>query len=194
MKALASLIFSVVSVIGACIAGSAIATIFMASPASSNAPQPSAADLWTSAPVRVDPAQQKFERVSPLLSSYAQNEPPVVDKLDTEVAVSNAAPEAAQNELSPDHVSWCMDRYRSYDQATDSYRTYSGEMRGCHSPYDRQSVGSNSDTTAAVTPQAAAWCAQRYQSYRSEDNTYQPFSGPRRQCEASDGDLAQASN
>jgi len=29
----------------------------------------------------------------------------------------------------------------------------------------------------------AAWCADRYRSYRASDNTYQPYSGGRRQCE-----------
>lgn len=26
------------------------------------------------------------------------------------------------------------------------------------------------------------WCYNRYRSYRSSDNTYQPYNGPRRQC------------
>lgn len=26
------------------------------------------------------------------------------------------------------------------------------------------------------------WCYARYRSYRSSDNTYQPYNGPRRQC------------
>lgn len=26
------------------------------------------------------------------------------------------------------------------------------------------------------------WCYDRYRSYRASDNTYQPYSGPRRQC------------
>ncbi|WP_426127638.1 BA14K family protein [Pararhizobium sp. PWRC1-1] len=29
----------------------------------------------------------------------------------------------------------------------------------------------------------AAWCAERYRSYRASDNTYQPYRGARRQCE-----------
>lgn len=32
-------------------------------------------------------------------------------------------------------------------------------------------------------PEVAAWCADRYRSYRASDNTYQPYSGGRRQCE-----------
>lgn len=31
--------------------------------------------------------------------------------------------------------------------------------------------------------EVAAWCADRYRSYRASDNTYQPYSGGRRQCE-----------
>lgn len=26
------------------------------------------------------------------------------------------------------------------------------------------------------------WCANRYRSYRTSDNTFQPYNGPRRQC------------
>ncbi|KQV35264.1 BA14K family protein [Rhizobium sp. Root1204] len=33
-----------------------------------------------------------------------------------------------------------------------------------------------------VDPEVAAWCADRYRSYRVLDNTYQPYSGARRQC------------
>jgi len=31
--------------------------------------------------------------------------------------------------------------------------------------------------------EVAAWCAERYRSYRAWDNTYQPYRGARRQCE-----------
>ncbi|WP_405049311.1 MULTISPECIES: BA14K family protein [unclassified Rhizobium] len=26
------------------------------------------------------------------------------------------------------------------------------------------------------------WCSGRYASYRTDDNTYQPYGGPRREC------------
>ena len=37
----------------------------------------------------------------------------------------------------------------------------------------------------SVAPETAvaAWCAVRYRSYRTSDNTYQPYGGARRQCE-----------
>ncbi|MCO5065442.1 MAG: BA14K family protein [Rhizobiaceae bacterium] len=31
------------------------------------------------------------------------------------------------------------------------------------------------------------WCYARYRSYRESDNSWQPFSGPRRQCQSPDG-------
>lgn len=34
------------------------------------------------------------------------------------------------------HVNWCMNRYRSYNPHTDTFRTYGGHDRRCHSPYD----------------------------------------------------------
>ncbi len=33
------------------------------------------------------------------------------------------------------HVQWCSARYRSYDPASDSYRSFSGDIRRCISPY-----------------------------------------------------------
>ncbi len=36
----------------------------------------------------------------------------------------------------------------------------------------------------AVDSAQADWCFARYRSYRVEDNSYQPFSGPRRTCES----------
>lgn len=33
-----------------------------------------------------------------------------------------------------------------------------------------------------INPRHVAWCESRYRSYRAYDNTFQPNSGPRRQC------------
>lgn len=33
-----------------------------------------------------------------------------------------------------------------------------------------------------LSAQHYAWCDQRYRSYRASDNTFQPYNGPRRQC------------
>lgn len=33
-----------------------------------------------------------------------------------------------------------------------------------------------------VNPRHVSWCSNRYRSYRSYDNTFQPYNGPRQQC------------
>lgn len=33
------------------------------------------------------------------------------------------------------HVEWCLDRYRSYNPRTNTWLSYSGEIRECRSPY-----------------------------------------------------------
>ncbi|WP_276122476.1 BA14K family protein [Pararhizobium qamdonense] len=50
--------------------------------------------------------------------------------------------------------------------------TDDGEMAG---------VGLTSNYQADT--EVAAWCAERYRSYRASDNTYQPYTGVRRDCE-----------
>ena len=34
------------------------------------------------------------------------------------------------------HVAWCRDRYRSYDVSSNTWVSYSGEIRQCKSPYN----------------------------------------------------------
>ena len=33
------------------------------------------------------------------------------------------------------HVRWCLDRYRSYNVRTDTFRGYDGDLHRCRSPY-----------------------------------------------------------
>jgi len=107
------------------------------------------------------------------------------------------------------HIEWCSERYRSYQPETNSYTSYSGDRRQCISPHDggagiaapgedgeRQYVGLSADRPyvgyaakdeeeayADLPAQHIESCFARYQSYRPEDNSYQPYSGgPRRQC------------
>jgi hypothetical protein len=32
-------------------------------------------------------------------------------------------------------VAWCLNRYRSYNPRTNTWVSYSGRVRQCHSPY-----------------------------------------------------------
>jgi len=201
MNAVASLTFGIASAVAGCIAAAAVASIVMAESETHQIANLSAPDLWTTSPVRVDPSKQDYQRVAPVYSSYVTDAPKISvasGKQDSGSPVTAAAKPA----LSTEHLTWCSQRYRSYDPATNSYRAFSGEMRSCASPYPDQDKGQAAITQADTTPDnsaienqaASAWCAARYQSYRAEDNTYQPFDGPRRQCQPPSQDMISAIN
>ncbi|QFY63154.1 BA14K family protein (plasmid) [Rhizobium grahamii] len=187
MKAVVSLAFGIASSVGVCTAAASIASAVMSSQPHSLASL-SVSDLWTTEPVRIDRSKQDYERLPPALSSYVTAPPKAVK---TAVVARHLAPASipqanATAGLSTEHVGWCSQRYRTYDPATNQYLSFSGVTRSCRSPYQPQEI---SDATAASdsAPMATgvdadAWCADRYQSYRPEDNTYQPFDGPRRSC------------
>ncbi|MGO7956919.1 BA14K family protein [Rhizobium leguminosarum] len=188
MKAIAS-----VTSVGACMAAASVASHVVADSEPHAFNDLAARDLWTTTPVKVDPRQQRYERIPPLYSSYVTEA--------SAVTTARARPEPVrpttnlrtpQPEFSVEHLAWCADRYRSFDPATNSYRSYSGETRECMSPFRRIVAAADEGVGTKVTAQAAARCAARYKSYRAEDNTYQPWDGPRRSCDVSD--LVAASN
>lgn len=74
--------------------------------------------------------------------------------------------------------------YRGYRYHHPGYRYYggwwypgsafiAGAIIGGYTTYEGNYYGGNSH---------AAWCYNRYRSYREWDNTFQPYHGPRRQC------------
>ncbi|NEJ74698.1 BA14K family protein [Rhizobium phaseoli] len=176
MNALASVAFGIVSSVGACIAAASVAS-HVAADSEPHAFQDLAEpDLWTTQPVKVDPLQQPYERIAPLYSSYVTEMPAVM--------TATAKPEPAQlPKFSAEHLAWCAQRYRSFDPAANTYRSYRGEIRACSSPNQPDIAGADDGEGLKVNAKAAAWCASRYRSYRPEDNTYQPWDGPRRTCD-----------
>ena len=201
MNAVASVAFGIVTSVAGCIAAASVASIVMAESETHPLADLSAPDLWTTTPVRVDPGEQNYQRVAPAYSSYVTDAP--------KISVASRKPDpapllaAAQPALPTEQLTWCSQRYRSYDPATNSYRAFSGEMRSCTSPYSEQAGTSGevvTQTAATASPSpvesqaAASWCAARYHSYRAEDNSYQPFDGPRRQCQPPSQDVVTAIN
>jgi hypothetical protein len=128
---------------------------------------------------------------------------PGVDQMQTgALSAGNEKPVAA---LDPAHADWCFGRYRSYRAEDNTYQPFGGgPRRVCESPWtpmpedgQAQSDDQRGEDVAALSarPQNAAysdtaapvgaheeWCFARYRSYRVEDNSYQPFGGPRRAC------------
>ena len=187
MNGLASVAFGIVSSVGACIAAASVASHVVADSqphALQNLAEP---DLWTTGPVKVEPHRQRYERVAPVYSSYVTEAPAVMTaRAKPDPIGSSTEPLVPQPKFSAEHLAWCAQRYRSFDPATNSYRSYSGEIRECSSPFQRTVAEADEGVGTKVNAQAAARCAARYKSYRPEDNTYQPWEGPRRSCDMSD--------
>ncbi|KQV40012.1 MULTISPECIES: BA14K family protein [unclassified Rhizobium] len=206
MKAITSLGFGIASSVCVCIGAASVASLVLAEPTEPLAHRiTSSPDLWTATPIRIDPNQQNYERLPAVYSTYVTIPLPVKVAAGKPLRTS-ASPVAnavvAQFHLPPTHVDWCSSRYRSYDPATNTYRSFSGQVRRCTSPYANDDGADNH--TAQVNPRFVgygmenlhtAWCTARYRSYRADDNTYQPYDGPRRPClSASQETRLEASN
>ncbi|MBW8791445.1 BA14K family protein [Rhizobium leguminosarum] len=186
MKAIASLAFGILSSVGACMAAASVASHVVADSKSHTFNDLASRDLWTTTPVKVDLRQQHYERIPPLYSSYVTEAPTfATSKATPDSGRPSTKVQTPQPRVSAEHLAWCADRYRSFDPATNSYRSYGGETRECISPFQRIVAEADEGVGTKVNAQAAAWCAARYKSYRPEDNTYQPWEGPRRSCDVS---------
>ncbi|MGO4353264.1 BA14K family protein [Rhizobium sp. RAF36] len=198
MNAVASLTFGIVTSVAVCVVPASLASIVMAKSETRQLADLSAPDLWTTGLVRVDPGKQNYQRIAPAYSSYVTGAPKVIVAARTQDP-EPVADSAAEPAIPAEHLAWCSHRYRSYNPSTNNYRAFSGEMRSCTSPFAEQ-AGSSREEVATQNAMAGAgraggnetasgWCVEHYQSYRAQDNSYQPFEGPRRQCEAPSRDV-----
>ncbi|WP_455873746.1 BA14K family protein [Rhizobium yanglingense] len=188
MKGIASVVFGIVSSVGACVAAASVASHVAENAGPHAFNDLATGDLWTTRPVKVDPRQQRYERIPPLYSSYVTEASATMTSRArrSESARQSTERQITQPKLSTEHLAWCAERYRSFNPATNSYRSYSGATRECSSPFQGSVAEVSGRVRAKINTQAAARCAARYKSYRPEDNTYQPWEGPRRSCDTSD--------
>jgi hypothetical protein len=154
------------------------------------------ASIWTSVPVRIDPAGQNFERLATVAPAPATSQTlalrdPLADQWhagaenmqDRNAAQTAPATGSAGNAL-------CQQRYRSYRAEDNTYQPLSGgPRRQCELSSSSAPVGSAQPATVTDTvadnssPDHEAWCSARYSSYNPSDETYQPFGGgSRRTC------------
>ncbi len=148
--------------------------------------------LWPSEVRRVDPSLQAYERLPAAVSANTM----VAEAKSAErvkVMLGANKPEVASGDgplleelRSAKAQEWCGARYRSYDPADNTYQPYGGgPRRTCAAPVETPTspVQQVADIGGMREPDAnARWCMERYSSYRIDDNTYQPFSGGRKQC------------
>ena len=71
MNALLSATFAIASSIGACIAAASVASLVLAKPEPPAFADLDSPDLWTAKPFRIDPGKQRYERLPPVMSTYA---------------------------------------------------------------------------------------------------------------------------
>lgn len=190
MKAIGSLAFGIALSVCASAAAASVASLVLAQPTEPPLlKSASAPDLWTATPVRIDRSQQNYQRLPPVYSTYVTN-PVSAKRTSGRLALTAPTLVTSHTGVSTAHRDWCSSRYRSYNPETNAYRSYGGQIRTCQSPYavmypihkdrtaqiDRRFVG-----YATAEPRTVS-CTVRYQSYRADDNTYQPYNGPRRHC------------
>ncbi|OBQ73899.1 BA14K family protein [Mesorhizobium loti] len=203
MKAVLALVAGFVLTLAVFASGLAFAAwLILAKPVHQARPTDSVSQLWTKDAQPVDKAAPALERV-------AAAQPPAPDAAarvqsvdPTKTAAVAPGADEQQARLPAAHVSWCADRYRSYNPDDNSYMSYSGQQRPCVSPYldnsaDAGQAAQQPDevsydeggaaplvATADLSDDHVQSCFNRYRSYRPDDNSYQPYSGgPRRQCE-----------
>jgi hypothetical protein len=177
MSGLANVALGVIASVSACTAIASVASIVVAQPEADGRPGLGTANLWTTAPVRVDVKHQRYERLPPVFSTYAMQDRMRLDKGTAFVAAQAAGERSGfSRDHSAQHLNWCSSHYRSFDPSSGTYHSFSGESRPCPSPF----VGNVQQRASGIS----GWCANRYKSYRPEDNSYQPYEGPRQQCTA----------
>lgn len=153
--------------------------------------------LWTSGVKRVDPNRQGYQRLPAAMSPntmVADVKP--VERVNVTLGSSRPANASAEQDASPDILlaeiqaekahNWCSMRYRSYDPVSKTYQPYGGGPRQtCAAPIETPATPAQevADVVVAnVLDANARWCIEKFSSYRVDDNTYQPFSGGRKQC------------
>jgi hypothetical protein len=148
--------------------------------------------------VMVEPDAQATDRSVETAAAERGSEVADIDILVT-AAIDEPTSGFGADTLPPEHFPWCEARYRSYDPVRNTYRSFSGETRPCDSPYqvevmaeldegDAQvmtvSAGGNNPGAGMENEGHVMACMERYRSYRSSDNTYQPYGGgPRQPCQ-----------
>ncbi|PBC11228.1 BA14K family protein [Mesorhizobium sp. WSM3859] len=111
-------------------------------PAQQAAPAKAGGEPAPGEPVKAGGAAQATALAAPVAPAQPRLQPlPDVSAPTQPAPDANAtqqpapADEQAERQLPVAHLQWCASRYRSYRPAENSYRSYSGELRPCISPY-----------------------------------------------------------
>ena len=75
--------------------------------------------------------------------------------------------------------------HRGYRERRSGYRYYNGFWFPLAAFSAGAIIGGSASQARpgrALSPRHYQWCENRYRSYRASDNSYQPYQGPRSQC------------
>lgn len=143
------------------------------------------APLWTFTPVYLS---RQGQTAAEIMAANSGRPAAVQTASSSSASLAPPTEGAIEPSFSEEHMAWCAERYRSYRADDNTYRSYSGVMKACHSPFESAPVAVSEEVAGAIvadapwTDAAAAWCKARYRSYRESDNSYQPYGGARRPC------------
>lgn len=163
MKALLGIVGGFVLTLAVFASGLGFAAwLLAAKPVRQSTPTIGVAELWTKDAQPVDPKKQQLQRIPALQAASAmavepakageaaqaaalptpQMEPQPADSRSGQpstqpdaVVQPAAADQQAREQLPAAHLRWCAAHYRSYRPDENNYRSYSGGLRPCVSPY-----------------------------------------------------------
>ncbi|AZO24646.1 BA14K family protein [Mesorhizobium sp. M1E.F.Ca.ET.045.02.1.1] len=189
MKALLGIVAGFVFTLAVFASGLAFATwLLAAKPVRQATPAIGVSELWTKDARPVDPARQGLERIPAQQAAGAPAKADATAKANSTQTAALATPAPAPRQLQPlpdvsqpglpapdanaaepsrqadapaqqqarlpaAHLEWCANRYRSYRSEENSYRSYSGELRPCVSPYFDPGGDSTASTDATQNEQ-----------------------------------------
>lgn len=156
MKALLGIVGGFVLTLAVFASGLGFAAwLLAAKPVRQSTPTIGVAELWTKDAQPVDQNKQQLQRIPALQAASAVAAEPAkagdaaqtlaLSTADSRSGQPSGRPEAvaqpaaadqqARDQLPVAHLKWCAARYRSYRPGENNYRSYSGEIRPCVSPY-----------------------------------------------------------
>jgi hypothetical protein len=157
VKPLFEIVIGFVVSLGMFVIGLAAATVLLtAEPARQPGPSVDVADLWTEEPRKVDTTAQDFERLPALQIRSDRNEEN--PSAETQTAATENAEATDRAVRPPDSIT------------TESLQTAPSG--------DREQLPQSNQLSAAHVE----WCADRYRSYRPDDDSYTSYYGEQRPC------------
>ncbi|MEP7454061.1 BA14K family protein [Phyllobacterium sp. SB3] len=118
---------------------------------------------------------------TPIIPAFAA--PPMLPQIETPSNVEQIQHRRDRRSPRVIHRAGRWNGHRGYRHSRPGYRRHSD---GWWYPLAAFGAGAIIGGTIARQPSRSSnhvnWCANRWRSYRSSDNTYQPYSGPRQLC------------